>query len=176
LNSKRHCNTIQNRNQTYYCSICSKNIGSSNWEERINGGKHRNLATLQGVAPAVHPLRGITTNGQQYSSVCKYALPTHAWSRHVSGFKHQKKEVFLRCRSALDEAEKAKNNLAIDGPTNIGFLEPFVAASGYTGELVIKSSEPFRKTVLSEVTLVSTQGTGRRLVSGYVTTLLIIAR
>ncbi|RXW14391.1 hypothetical protein EST38_g11467 [Candolleomyces aberdarensis] len=167
LRSKRHRVTAEGRNQTYHCSLCDVNVVGSCWEGHVQGAKHRKRATTQGVDPAIEPLRGVTNSTQEYCSVCKYALPHEAWSRHVSGFKHLRKEAFLRYRTALDEAEKDKNNLTIEGPTNLGFLEPSVAASGFTGEFVIKSSEPFGKTVLSEVSLVSNQGTGRRLVSGF---------
>jgi helicase MOV-10 len=166
LNSKRHRATVGGRNQTYHCSLCDTNVISGVWTDHIQGARHRKLATTQNVDPAIEPLRGVTTSNQEYCSTCQNTVPRFAWPRHISGTRHLRKEAFLRYRSALDEAEKDKNNLTIDGPTNIGFLEPSVAASGFTGELVVKSSEPFGKTVLSEVSLVSTQGTGRRLISG----------
>ncbi|RXW12422.1 hypothetical protein EST38_g13432 [Candolleomyces aberdarensis] len=70
-------------------------------------------------------------------------------------------------KTAVDEAEKDKNNLTIEGRTNLGFLDPSVASLGFTEELVVKSSERFGKSVLSEVSLASTQGAGRRSSSGF---------
>jgi helicase MOV-10 len=130
------------------------------------GFRHCGSAAFQGVAPTVEPLRGVTNDTHEYCTICRCALPRREWSRHVVGTRHLRRESFLRYRTAIEEAEKDKNNLTIEGPTNLGFLDPAVAASGFTGELVIKSSEPFGRSVLTGVSLVSNQGTGRQLISG----------
>ncbi|KAJ2936529.1 hypothetical protein H1R20_g564, partial [Candolleomyces eurysporus] len=122
---------------------------------------------MQGVDPAVEPLRGASTNNEEYCLTCQYVVPQSAWQQHVSGIKHLRKEAFLKYRTAVDEAEKDKNNLTIEGRTNLGFLDPSVAALGFTEELVVKSSARSGKSVLSEVRLASTQGTGRRSSSGF---------
>jgi hypothetical protein len=78
-----------------------------------------------------------------------------------------RKEALLRHRSPL---KRSKGTKAISPSTGqpILVLESFhPRLSGLTGEVVIQSSEPFGKAVLSGASLVLTQGGGRRLITGY---------
>jgi len=133
----------------------------------VNGRTHKRAAQHQGVSPLIEPSRGVSTNGEAYCDICQYAFPRSHHPRHLASSKHRTKESFLKYRSALDEAEKDKNCLSIDGPTDLGFVQPSGAPMGFRGLFVIRSSELQGKSVLAGVRLASTQG-GRPVNSGLV--------
>jgi helicase MOV-10 len=72
----------------------------------------------------------------------------------------------LQFRAALDEAEKDKNAITVEGVTDFGFVAPKTAKQGLLCDLIMRSSEPSGRSVLIEAKLASKK-TVRPYVSGY---------
>lgn len=65
-------------------------------------------------------------------------------------------------KNVLDEAEKEKNGVTIQGEAELGVLEPAIAAVGKTTTLKISSTVPSAKIVLVSVKLSADLGAQKR--------------
>ena len=171
LKSKRHrSRTAPGRQpaQTFHCTICNRNTPSVFWNQHIGSRKHTSNAREQGVDSNVAPVEGVTTEKEVYCALCQHAFPSEVWPRHLEGTFHRRKEAFVKYRSVLDEAEKDKNGITVDGITNLGFLDPATMGptwKGHSSTFVAKSNDPVAAIALIQAELASTQG-GRRIHSG----------
>jgi len=72
------------------------------------------------------------------------------------------KERYASFKSVLDEAEKEKNGVAIEGEVDLGILEPAIASKGKTTTLKISSNVPSAKITLVSVKLSADLGMQKR--------------
>jgi helicase MOV-10 len=52
---------------------------------------------------------------QRACDVCRATIPLAAWERHVKGLRHKNATKFMGLKNALDESERDKNGIAIEG-------------------------------------------------------------
>lgn len=170
LKSRRHrtyANSAQPSPQTYHCTVCEKNLPSANWESHISGMNHAAIAQRRGVDIAVDPCPGVSNDAHTYCPLCRIALPRAQWDMHVNGVKHKRKEVFMAYRSVLDEAEKDKNGITIEGIIDLGFIDPPTGIwQGRVATLTLKSGQADGKSILVKADLASMQGS-RKVQSGF---------
>ena len=160
LRGKKHKSKVSGRSGTAYCHICKKNItaGMPGWGLHVAGQKHVALAMAQGLAPNIEPEEATANDGERNCGICQEIIRRTAWNRHLLSSKHQRKEAFTKYKAALDEAEKDKNGVSIEGLFDFDFVDPAVGAMGLQSTVTIKTSLPFSKSVLVEAKLASSQG------------------
>ncbi|RXW22216.1 hypothetical protein EST38_g3643 [Candolleomyces aberdarensis] len=159
LKSKEHLVTVTGENQTFFCSICDINVNGGDWKVHCTSLQHRTSATAKRVSLNVEPEHGVSTDSETYCPVCRFTVKTWFWNRHSNGEDRQRKERFLQFRAALDEAEKDKNAITVEGVTDFGFVAPKTAKQGLLCDLIMKSSEPSGRSVLIEARLASQKAT-----------------
>ena len=157
LKGRHHLNRVAGRSITYYCSLCETNVSSSTWNQHIKGSKHQKKAKSDNVTPNVEPLQGIDLKGEKYCDVCKQTIPARAWERHLSGSRHKMREKYTSYRAVLDEAEKDKNGIIVEGSFDFGIVEPTRAATGAALTVVLKTSTPNLRVKLVSLNRVSSR-------------------
>ncbi|KAF8632166.1 hypothetical protein AX17_004907 [Amanita inopinata Kibby_2008] len=80
------------------------------------------------------------------------------WKEHVEGFRHRRKENFKSYRAAMDEAEKDKNGIVVDGSFDFDIVDPARASSRVRLAATIKTTTPNLRVKLSSLKLVSSRG------------------
>ena len=158
MQSNKHRSKISGRSGEAYCHICKKNIGRGTWDQHVAGQKHVARAKAQALAPNIEPEEATPNNGQRNCSICQQIVRSKAWNQHLLSVKHRRKEAFTKYKAALDEAEKDKNGVSIEGTFDFDFVDPAVGAMGLQSTVTIKTSLPFSKSVLVEGKLASSQG------------------
>ncbi|KAH6909397.1 RNA helicase [Coprinopsis sp. MPI-PUGE-AT-0042] len=124
----------------------------------LGGRKHRQRAIVLGVSPTVEPLQATSTPKFTFCEVCKIQVEPRKWERHIQTQKHRGKETFMQYRAVLDESEKDKNGLVVEGGGDLGYRDPTSAAGTLSFQISIKSTVPFGKSVLREAKLFSQHG------------------
>ena len=160
VRGKKHKSKVSGRGGIAYCAICKKNIGAGmpGWSLHVAGQKHVALAMAQGLAPNIEPEEATANDGERNCGICQQFVRGVAWGQHLLSFKHQRKEAFTKYKAALDEAEKDKNGVSIEGIFDFDFVDPAMGAMGLQSTMTIKTSLPFSKSVLVEAKLASSQG------------------
>jgi helicase MOV-10 len=160
VQGKKHKSKVFGRSGVAYCHICKKNIdaGMPGWNQHIAGQKHIACAMVQALAPNIEPEEATANDGQINCGICQRIVPRAAWNQHLLSIGHQRKEAFTKYKAALDEAEKDKNGVSIQGTFDFDFVDPAVGAMGLQSTVAIKTSLPFSKSVLVEAKLASSQG------------------
>jgi len=160
VRGKKHKRKVSGRSGVAYCYICKKNIsaGMPGWDVHIAGQKHVACAVEQGLAPNIEPEEATANDGERNCRICQQVVRGAAWNQHLLSFGHQRKETFAKYKAALDEAEKDKNGVSIEGIFDFDFVDPAVGALGLQSTVTIKTSLPFSKSVLVEAKLASSQG------------------
>ena len=151
LKSKKHRDILPRKTKTSHCNICQRDIaeGPQQWSDHVASQKHRELAATQQVDADIEPHDGAPTEKQEFCSLCQVSVWKSAWSRHLEGPGHVEREV------ALDEAEKDKNGISVEGGLNFGIVDPTTAGNGIQSTVTITTTLPFSKTMLAEVNLAS---------------------
>lgn len=157
LQDRRHYNCVSGRSVLYYCSLCKTNLASANWDQHIGGVKHQTRAILYNVAPDVEPLQGGDVGNQRYCNICKQATPSRRWEGHQRSPKHQMREKYALYRAALDEAEKDKNGIVVEGNFDFDFVDPTDAAVGVHSTIFLKTATPNLRVRLISLNRVSSR-------------------
>lgn len=158
LQGKKHRNKVAGLSTIHYCPVCAKNIHSRDWAPHVSGAPHQRNAESQGITSIIEPEEGITANGQQYCNTCGITVMNAHWNNHKSSSTHQMKIRFASFRSVLDEAERDKNGVVLDGSGDLDIVEVPAAQHGVQLTMTIRSTNPSLKVVLAEVKLASSQG------------------
>lgn len=156
-NGRRHRNRMSGKTITYFCSLCERNVGGGGWDLHIAGSKHQNRARGNNVAPDIAPLQGIDVVGQKYCNTCKQAMPIASWAMHQRTAAHQMRESYASYRAALDEAEKDKNGIVVEGNFDFDFVDPTRAAIGIDSTVVLKTTTPNLRVKLISLNRVSSR-------------------
>lgn len=107
------------------CEPCGF-IGRSQYEFRqhVDSRQHRSRSTQTGRG------RALTS----YCPQCQENIPEHAWDKHLSWPRHRQKEAAAKHRSILDEAERNKSCVTIEGVTDLGFIDPMDVTDRWEGQ------------------------------------------
>ncbi|CAA7269336.1 unnamed protein product [Cyclocybe aegerita] len=164
MKSQRHKKRLGGYATVSSCSLCNINVyqGENGWATHVASPKHVKVATNLGVAPDVARQPGITLANEIHCDICQVIVqPAHQWGAHIKTRNHVRRESFAKYKTAVDDAEKDKNGVGIEGSLDFGFVEPAVARDGMKLTTTITTSQPFSSSVLVEVKLASSQGTPR---------------
>lgn len=156
INGKKHRNKASGKNNFLRCVICSRDVIAHSWASHVAGRPHINTAADKGVSPDVEG-ETITTDipGQQFCDLCRTHVHVAIWGIHVSGRIHQRQERYAAFKAVLDEAERDKNGVTIEGAFDFAIVDPMVARSGLTLKATIKTIMPQSKIALVQITLAS---------------------
>jgi len=171
LTDPKHRNRLSGSSVTSHCHICVANItgGRTQWEQHINGRRHRENASMKGLSLRIAPEPPSSTSKSLVCDLCQSMIGAHQWDSHIHGEKHQSREAFTKYRNALEVAESDKHDVVVSGVFNFDFVAPTSAALGVQHVALITTSSPFSNCVLKEVKLASAQGT-RAIVTRCVST------
>lgn len=163
LQSKKHQRVLAGKiEQTWYCHICERPIGSNSWNQHKNGKRHRDKAKSEKLDVNLEPDPVVPANTHTFCTICQSSITTRYWDSHIRSRSHLKKEQYVSFKNVLDEAEKEKNGVTIQGEAELGVLEPAIAAVGKTTTLKISSTVPSAKIVLVSVKLSADLGAQKR--------------
>jgi len=161
LTDSKHRNRVSGSSVTSHCRICVANItgGRTQWEQHINGRRHRENASMKGLSPIITPAPASSTSKSLVCDLCESMIGANHWDSHIRGNKHQSRETFTKYRNAVEVAESDKHDVIVTGVFDFDFVAPSSAALGVQHVASITTSSPFLKCVLKEVKLASAQGT-----------------
>lgn len=163
LQSKKHKRVLAgNVHQTWYCRICQCPVDSESWTNHKSAKPHRNKAKSKGLDVNLEPDPVVPSNTHTFCTICQLSIVTFLWHSHIHGRSHLTKERYASFKSVLDEAEKEKNGVAIEGEVDLGILEPAIASKGKTTTLKISSNVPSAKITLVSVKLSADLGMQKR--------------
>jgi len=151
-----------NIHQTWYCRICQRPINSESWMQHKSAKRHRQKAKLKGLDADLEPDPVVSSNTHTFCTICQLSIATFRWHSHIYDRSHLAKERYASFKSVLDEAEKEKNGVVIEGEVDLGILEPAIAAIGKTMILKISSNVPSAKITLVSVKLSADLGVQTR--------------
>jgi len=139
------------------CPLCDVNIfGSIGWQNHLKTKSHRSKATARGIVD-VEPEPGRTKGGVRYCEFCGTVVLHRHWENHINTSRHKSKVNFARYRAAIEDSEKDKNGVSINGDFDFGFVPPHDAA-GKKMAATISTMHPISHSVLLSVRLASSQG------------------
>ncbi|PFH46786.1 hypothetical protein AMATHDRAFT_50790 [Amanita thiersii Skay4041] len=154
--TKTHLNRIAGMNLLLYCTICKTNMSTSNWEQHIEGKRHIRHAERRRISAYIEPQLATSVPGQIFCEICMRVV--RRWDRHLESQGHKKKEAFISYKAALDEAEKDKNGIIIDGNLDFGIVDPSEWREGSSVTVTLKTITPNLRVRLEDWKLVSTRG------------------
>jgi helicase MOV-10 len=139
-------------------------FGSAGWQKHLKTKSHLSKATVVDVEP--EPAR--TKGAIQYCDFCGSTVNRRDWENHINTMRHRSKVTFARYRAAIEDSEKAKNGLAIDGDLDFGFVPPHDTVAGRKIFATITTTQPISHSVLLSIRLASSQGLGSKRSAAYV--------
>ena len=160
LTTKKHHSKISGRSVVSYCPICDANVsgGQEQWKQHTQGRNHERMALSKGVSSDVAPQPATTMSSSTACDLCQIMVPTPYWTRHLSSHKHKLRESFTRYMTAVEQSETDKNGVVVEGLFDFDFINPAMAQVGKTTTVIIKTSQPFSKSILLGAKLASAQG------------------
>lgn len=148
-----------------YCPTCKRSMPSISWSSHKKGKKHARKAQSLGVSVQVKPETDIPPESQsthQFCPTCQIYVAHHDWSQHAKSRRHQRGQEYTAFKMAQSEAEKDKNDVAIQGDLNFNVVEPTTARTGVTKTIDIRSTAPLSKINLKSAKLSAEIGSSRR--------------
>ena len=159
FNGRRHRQRLLGGEHLLHCTICDIAILALNWESHASGKKHARAAQRRGVSATVEGERIVTdVQGQKYCDLCDIHVPEQKWNVHIRGRVHKNLERFSAFKAVIDEAERDKNGITIEGPTDFDIIPLTVSRTSVSLALAIKMSIPHSKVALVEVNLMLAKG------------------
>ena len=145
------------------CPLCDVNVfGSMGWQHHLKTKSHNSKATA-GVE--VEPEPGRTKGQVRYCEFCGTIVLCVHWENHINTPRHTSKVGFARYRAAIEDSEKDKNGVSINGDFDFGFIPPDGGGGDDAGKKVsatIETTQPVSHSVLLSIRLASSQGLGAR--------------
>ncbi|KAK1226913.1 hypothetical protein PQX77_010082 [Marasmius sp. AFHP31] len=159
LTTKQHLNKTQGETGTLlFCPICQKYIpGMKNWSSHVGSLKHASRATSLGLRPEVEPEEPDVVPDHQLCTVCNRHIPNRSWARHPSMPQHKDREQFFAFTSVVEETEKDKNGVSVEGTFDFGIVDLNAATRGVAVEASVKANPAVRVSLIG-CTLASSQG------------------
>lgn len=137
------------------CPICQVNLTRGIWEQHVAGLRHRIAVAERDNADPIIPVEAEAALGQRLCDLCSSSIPDQLWGQHLQSRRHISRERFAAFRAVLDEAERDKNGLVIEGSFDFGIVEPGLAGAGKTSAVSIKATTPHIKIQLVQARLTS---------------------
>ncbi|KAF4616960.1 hypothetical protein D9613_008723 [Agrocybe pediades] len=168
LSSDKHRRRVAGSSFASHCRICAVNItgGEKAWTQHIEGRRHLENASIQGVPADVDPQVPSDTATGSYCNFCDIVVPRRFWTVHVASSKHKSRETFSTYKVALEEAAMDKHDIVVEGQLDFDFVDIDVARAGKHHIVAIKTSVPASKCALVDMKLASMQGS-RPAFSGF---------
>ena len=141
------------------CPLCDVNVFGSarGWNNHLETRSHQSRATAQGVDD-VEPEPGRSKGAVRYCDFCQVIVNRRHWENHINTLKHQSKVKYARYRAAIEDSQKDKNGVTINGDFDFGFVPPHDAAAGRMVSATITTTQPISHSVLLSIRLASSQG------------------
>ncbi|KXN81885.1 Putative helicase mov-10-B.1 [Leucoagaricus sp. SymC.cos] len=156
LESRKHRNVLAgNVSRTWYCHICSCPVQSGVWEQHKAGRRHRGMAELRGSDIHIEPDPNPPTQTHTVCNLCQSTIPVNLWQMHLNSRNHRGKEQYAVFKTAVEETEKEKNGVTVEGDADFGIIDPAVGERGEMVRLKVILSVP-----LARITLVSVKLSG----------------
>jgi helicase MOV-10 len=133
------------------------NIESGTWESHKAGSNHLKQAIRKGVPPDVDPQEGANDQGEKYCQLCKLAVKNSKFVRHIQSAWHLKRKGFAEYQAALNNAEKDKNGIVIDGKLDFGIVDFTKTKKTVTRPIVLKATATNGRVKLTDSKLVSSR-------------------
>ncbi|KAG6846206.1 hypothetical protein H0H93_015421, partial [Arthromyces matolae] len=132
-----HRNKVQGQSLILKCPLCNAFCrGQASWKAHIRSRKHTNVAIRQGLQPkAVVAEEAADVPQHTLCLTCSVHIHNKDWDRHLKTNKHLEKERFAAFRVVLDEAEKDKQGVSVDGEFDFGIISP-----GDTNDKVVRGA------------------------------------
>jgi len=138
------------------------------WSLHKKGKRHAKKAQSLGVSVEVELETDIPPEIQsthQFCPTCQKYVLHHNWSRHVQSRRHHFGQEYTAFKMAQSEAEKDKNDVAIQGDLNFNVIEPTTATAGVIKSIEIRSTAPLSKINFQSAKLSADIGTLRRRIA-----------
>lgn len=166
LQSRRHKRVLAGQVfQSLYCHVCECPVDSAGWNQHKRGKRHQELAETQQMSADIEPDLVLPAETHTFCNICQTSIAKHIWRGHLQGRMHLAKEKYAAYKTVLEDTEKEKNGITIEGDTDFGILEPAVSANGKAISLKILSTIPSAKIVLISVKLSADLGSQKRRVT-----------
>ncbi|KAF8869388.1 P-loop containing nucleoside triphosphate hydrolase protein [Infundibulicybe gibba] len=177
LAGKKHRSRVSGRSISLFCRVCEKNFVGGEWDSHISGFAHYLAAAGQQISAEVVPEVGATVPGQTYCELCKRTFDNWTWSSHQTSPVHLRRERYAAFRSVLDEVEKDKHGMTVEGIWDFGVVRENKADAGVFTIATLKTVIPNSRIELKETRLSSTFGSNQRAVySGFTVTVEGVGR
>ncbi|KAF7323612.1 RNA helicase [Mycena kentingensis (nom. inval.)] len=163
--TKQHLNKVGGESGALVrCPLCKLFItGMKNWAVHRTTSRHIKNATAARVSPAtVVPEEPDHVPGHTLCTTCNAHIPDAHWPRHHLRPKHVQRAQFESFSTALDEAERDKHGISVEGTFEFDFVEDAVAKTGRTMQATVRNSVPASKVSLVSASLASSQGRKER--------------
>ncbi|KAF8648915.1 hypothetical protein AX16_006137 [Volvariella volvacea WC 439] len=139
LNGKRHKKNISKAsNPLVYCQLCCCTLPQNGWEDHVSGVRHAGRANV--TAGSWDEPEDIP--GYQYCDLCHRSVPQRQWDQHAVGMQHQRAVRFAALRVALEETEREKQGIVIEGTAEFGVVDSDDAEEGCELVLHLKATAP----------------------------------
>ncbi|KAH6909394.1 RNA helicase [Coprinopsis sp. MPI-PUGE-AT-0042] len=166
VRSHRHRLTLsgqKTQTQLVQCPLCTSNV--PDWGLHVKGKKHLKRAKKMGVSPDVTPVQAAATLEFAFCELCNLQVDHDMLAKHTQSRRHKGRQRFMQYRAVLDEAEKDKNGLVVEGGQDLGYLDPASTEGKLSFRINIKHTGPGKST-LREANLLSQHGR-RATASGF---------
>ncbi|PFH46787.1 hypothetical protein AMATHDRAFT_7405 [Amanita thiersii Skay4041] len=158
MTSPGHVKRAASKHLAVFCPVCEINVGFRFWKSHIAGHKHQKRSKRKSTSPDVDPQQAVNTAYATYCEQCGVLVPPRDWNKHVQKFRHRQKESYTAYRAALDEAEKNKNGVIVEGDLDFDIVDPTQWNNNVKRELVLKTTTPNLKVNLVSLKLTSARG------------------
>lgn len=163
LKSRIHVNRIKGQSIIFRCPLCSGFFhGRSGWELHTRGRKHReNVQRCNAEPQNVMPEEMEAVPNHTFCVTCSVHIYDQHWDRHVRKASHQEKEAFATFKVTLEETEKDKNGVTLDGNFDFGIIGFEDAAKGRrTLKGTLSTTIPTGRIILAEIKFASSRTSG----------------
>ncbi|PFH46784.1 hypothetical protein AMATHDRAFT_69038 [Amanita thiersii Skay4041] len=134
-------------------------MSQSSWNQHIRGIKHTQRAQKSSVPTNVEPRLAMSVPGQIFCELCMVLLKSKKkWNKHLQSDLHKRKEAYVSYKAALDEAEKDKNGIIVEGDFDFGIVDPSQASKGSSVTVTLKTATPNSRVILEAWKFVSSRG------------------
>lgn len=170
MNGKKHRIKASGKNNILRCVACDRDIVTYSWGAHVAGRRHIDAAALKGISPDLEgQLVTTDTTDRNFCDLCRTHVPIYLWARHSSTLHHTRQERYAAFKAVLDEAERDKNGVTVEGSFDFDIVDSIVAHNGLTIRPMIKVAMPQSKIALVQIRLASAKQSGA--VSPYVSLL-----
>ncbi|KAK7047873.1 hypothetical protein VNI00_006201 [Paramarasmius palmivorus] len=156
LTTRKHKNKARGETGALlYCSVCDKRMsGTASWNQHVASVRHIRRAEGQDIQPEEPD----AVPGHRLCVPCNAHVRNRFWDKHIASNKHKSRELFLSYQSAVEEAEKDKHGVTVQGNSDFQIVELPAATAGVSTELSVRTSIASSRISLLECSLASTKG------------------